>query len=99
MSITATLKNALTGETLTSTLTKATRQHKLTRDWKTSYYWGPFRNAAGQTEPLIGKGTRFDSKAAAIAAASRTGAAVTEHEGYGSLTEAELKAAFAPRRK
>ena len=78
MSITATLQNALTGETLTSTLNKATRKHKLTLEWKTTYAWGPFRNAAGQTKPLIGKGARFDTKAAAIEAARRKGAAVEE---------------------
>ena len=92
MSITATIQDALAGE-LTSILQKATRKHKLTLEWKTSYWWGPFRDAAGQI--VIGKGSRFDTKAAAVEAARRIGAAVTEHEGYGSLTEAELKADFA----
>lgn len=78
MSITASLQNALTGEILTSTLIKTTRKHKLTLDWKTTYHWGAFRNAAGQTEPLIGKGRRFDTKAAAIEAARRVGAEVSD---------------------
>jgi len=77
MSITATIQDALAGE-LTSILQKATRKHKLTLEWKTSYWWGPFRNAAGQTVILSGKGARFDTKAAAIEAARRLGAEVSD---------------------
>jgi len=77
MNITATIQDALTGE-LTSILQKATRKHKLTLEWKTTYWWGPFRDAAGQTVILSGKGARFDSKAAAVEAARRLGAKVSE---------------------